>query len=165
MAIGATGPAPNQIAATAPNGKLQTNLELEKGPRQIARRNARPHRSQTKTDGANNVVSIFDYTGDHTGPTGAPGSGLSGVQGPMGPTGTSAAGTAPKGATAEKRCAKEASLGKQQRPNAPQPNPDTQHALDFLDDFFGSEKRHLVAIKKSTPKASRQYQGPPFRRG
>ena len=152
MAIGATGPAPNQIAATAHNGKLQTNLELEKGPRQIARRNARPHRSQTKTDGANNVVSIFDYTGDHTGPTGAPGSGLSGVQGPMGPTGTSAAGTAPKGATAEKRCAKEASFKKQQRPNAPQPNPDTQHALDFFDDFFGSGKRHLTAIKKSTVK-------------
>ena len=59
MAIGATGPAPNQIAATAPND-AQTNLALEKGARQIARRNARPHRSQTKTDGAKNVVSIFD---------------------------------------------------------------------------------------------------------
>jgi hypothetical protein len=52
-------------AATAPND-AQTNLELGEGARQTAHRNARPHGAQTKADGANNVVSIFD----HTGPTG-----------------------------------------------------------------------------------------------
>ena len=62
-------------------------MELEEGARQIAHRNARPHGAQTKNDGPNNVVSIFDNAGDPTGPAGGTGSGPIGVQGPMGLTG------------------------------------------------------------------------------
>jgi Mesyanzhinovviridae DNA primase len=38
-------------------------------------------------------------------------------------------------------------------PNSDRPKPrDTSLSLDFLDDFFGSDKRHLVAIKKPSTK-------------
>jgi hypothetical protein len=153
---GVTGPA---------SQKSQRELEFEAGQRAAARhRGASPSVPPTKTSGPNNV---FQFPPIHTGlaeaanvgsPTSAaqqsePATGPSGphilagphvteLTEPIGHTGYGLGGntgaTAVTGVTGT-------NAGKGSQSAA-------SHSQDFLDDFFGSDKRHLVAIKKNNGK-------------
>jgi len=98
--------------------KSQTDLELEEGARQAARRKARLYGSSANNDAANNIV-LFAHSRDGTGPLGPTGTtgsvgvrtGLTGLIGPRGLP-QDLATTGPNGATAEEPRAKEASADK-----------------------------------------------------
>jgi hypothetical protein len=145
---GATGPA---------SQKTQRELEFEAGQKAAARhRGVSPSVPPTKTCGPNNV---FQFPPIHTGLAGAAGVGTptsaeqhseqQPATGPMGPTEPpratgAAAATGSLGAIG--------ATGATALTGATGVNPGqrngTSHSLDFLDDFSGSGKRHLVAIKK-----------------
>jgi hypothetical protein len=84
----------------------------------------------------------------------------SGATGPTSPAGTGVTETrgAPGGPTDQAKNETCSTRAKQQSNEQPGPNSDrpkqrhTRLSLDFLDDFFGSDKRHLVAIKKPSIK-------------
>jgi hypothetical protein len=110
--------------------KSQTEVEQEESRRQAAYRHTRLSGSPSKNDGTTNVIP-FGPTGN----TSVQGGGGTGTTGDTGSTGNTG-------------------------PTATQPWPDASEAtqsstnlsLDFLDDFFGADKRHLVAIKKQEGK-------------
>jgi hypothetical protein len=147
---GATGPAPNEASvavAAAAERTDQTDLELREGRRQAERRAAQLGVPPKKPNIPGTVLP-FGPTGNagQTWSTGMQGGGSSGPTGDTAPTGD--AGTAGNTAV-QGGGGSSGPTGAQAGPNAGQARQSaTSPSLDFLDDFFGADKRHLVAIKK-----------------
>ena len=151
----AIGPAPNDgniAAATAAKLTDPTDLELQEGRRQKELRDRRLYGPPKKPDGADMVLTFPSAAGAtaNTGPTRS--AGLQGGGGGTGPTGD--AGTAGNtGVQGGSGSGSTGPTGTQPGPNAGQAQQSaTSPSLDFLDDFFAADKRHLVAIKKHAGK-------------
>ena len=161
--IGATGPGATEDFAAAAAAELtdQTDLEIQESRRQAELRAAQLGVPPKKTNGAGLVLPVRSAAGPtgNTGPmwTGGVHGGGDGrhpiemaVQdsgGVSGPTRKNA----PTGAAGTARNTGVQGGSGSTGPTGTQPGPTGTQArlsLDFLDDFFGADKRHLVAIKK-----------------
>ena len=125
---------------------MSTAEDMEAGRKQSEYwANPGASRPQPKPDPTGKGSGVAARKNDNVipfGPTGNTGGqrGGGGGTGPMGNTG-------PSGNTGP--------MGNEPRPNAGQVKQSgTSPAMDFLDDFFGNDKRHLVAIKKIEGKDS-----------
>ena len=135
-----------------------TELETEESRRQAARRNERLYGPAKKPDAAG---TVFPFPGA-AGPTGNIGpiwnGGVQGDGKRTGPTGDAmpTGNTDAMGGSGAANPRGNTGLTGYTGPTGTQPSPDasqvkqsgTSPSLDFLEDFFGADKRHLVAIKK-----------------
>jgi Family of unknown function (DUF5906) len=163
-AAGATGPAPTDGNVTGPvtaktDRQLSlTELEMQESHRQAVRRAARLGLSPKKTNGAAASAPIFSGETVETGIVAAVRAKLPHSEGseherpPLSQIPIPASGATGPVTNPVANAGSDAGAQRLKPIGCLAKQSGTSPSLDFLDDFFGSDKRHLVAIKKNKGK-------------